>query len=111
MGSRGKRGDGGNTDTMLRPHDFETNNIIRAIAIREVVCGDAFMGFLGHLPQVACGGLNTNISELQDLMRRRRIYRKAGTIGDRILKVLMYGKGRKYEPPPTPATPQQKLKI
>ena len=61
------------------------------------VCG--FRDCLQYLAQLPGYSLKTNISELQDLMRRQPIERKDGALEDRILNVIRYGNEQKYESP------------
>ena len=61
------------------------------------MCG--FRDCLQYLAQLPGYSLKTNISELQDLMRRQPIERKDGALEDRILNVIRYGNEQKYESP------------
>ena len=65
-----------NTDTRLHPDYFRHRNLGSDIAIRELGVGGAFNDFLRYLSHVSVAGVQANISELQELMRTKRIDRK-----------------------------------
>ena len=80
-----------NTDTRLCHNVLFNQNLNRGIAIRELGRGDSLTDFLEYQGAVAEGDLANNIQDLQGLMSRRRIDRKAGTTNAHVSKQLIYG--------------------
>ena len=87
------------TDTRIRPNDFNKKNHIWEIAPRELGRDEAFGDFLLYLTEVYGYSLQTNISEFQELMRMRFICRNSVPLDDQIPRLIMCETWQKSETP------------
>ena len=80
------------TDTRLCPNVSLKENLDRQIAPGELGRGEALKDFLGFTDMVADGATTHSIQQLKGIMSRQPIDCKRGTVDDRILKSLGYGR-------------------